>query len=792
MLSVPTHLNRNATVARAHGSSARGCKCESNGTAHGSFCASWGEPLPEVAWCFVGDGCPHAALREPSSGRKLDTCAREAGATTLVSERGCACTGKSNPRGFGAYCRRWETPKQKPWCYVAAVCPSPHPVGDYGRFDECHEGGKFPGSSGEDDEDEDDEGDDYEGSEAPSVEELDDDEAPWVAKEGSRAPHAAKPKKGGAPPTAWRQSEHGCKCLGKSNPHGFGAYCKKWEVAGQRPWCYVAAECPAPHPVGDFGRFDECHQGGEFGDDDGHAGQPNRPQHGKRPQGPTPKQPKMRPPPRQQLQRQQWPMQPPEWAAPFGGGGAAGMEAAMMAPPWAGGGGSSGPATSEHGCQCLGRSNPHGFGAYCHRWETPEQRPWCYVAAECPSPNAVGDYGKFDECHTDDAEGSGMGGGAMGGGGMGGGGTGGGGMGSGIGGIPGMGGAPWLGGAMPMQMPWVGGGATAASPATSEHGCQCLGRSNPHGFGAYCHRWETPEQRPWCYVAAECPSPNAVGDYGKFDECHTDDAEGSGMGGGAMGGGAMGGGAMGGGGMGGFGGGQESAPLVQALYGWLVSARSVRETARQLSSALAQQQALVRSLRQQQRDARLRAPAPLMPGAIAMPGVGAADGGGVSQQAAWAAQWAPWEQRQGQLQRSLQQQSWLLQHTKQLAEQLGRASEGAERARQEAALQARALDGLQAELHAKAARAADGAAQHTAEQAQAMSAAAAGPIGPLGGRERAALGWLQAGLAKEASVAAKEVERQAALAEEMRRAEHALVSGAAADAPAADRSKMPI
>ena len=73
----------------------------------------------------------------------------------------------------------------------------------------------------------------------------------------------------------------------------------------------------------------------------------------------------------------------------------------------------------------------------------------------------------------------------------------------------------------------------------------------------------------------------------------------------------------------------------------------------------------------------------------------------------------------------------------------------------------------------------------TAEQAQAMSAAAApaGPMSPLGGRERAALGWLQAGLAKEASVAAKEVERQAALAEEMRRAEQALVSGVA-DAPA--------
>lgn len=96
------------------------------------------------------EACPHAALRE--HGRKLDSCAPASGATVVVSEHGCPCNGKSNPHGYGAYCKRWEIPTQRPWCYVDVSCPSPHPVGDYGRFDECRvdegEGGGAMGGGG--------------------------------------------------------------------------------------------------------------------------------------------------------------------------------------------------------------------------------------------------------------------------------------------------------------------------------------------------------------------------------------------------------------------------------------------------------------------------------------------------------------------------------------------------------------------------------------------------------------------------------------------------------------------
>ena len=51
------------------------------------------------------------------------------------------------------------------------------------------------------------------------------------------------------------------------------------------------------------------------------------------------------------------------------------------------------------------------------------------------------------------------------------------------------------------------------------HGCACSGVSNPYGFGAYCARWETPTQNPWCYVLADCPTGGAAGDYGKFEDC---------------------------------------------------------------------------------------------------------------------------------------------------------------------------------------------------------------------------------------------------------------------------------
>ena len=57
-----------------------------------------------------------------------------------------------------------------------------------------------------------------------------------------------------------------------------------------------------------------------------------------------------------------------------------------------------------------------------------------------------------------------------------------------------------------------------AANAVTRHGCACSGVSSPHGFGASCAPWETPEQAPWCYVDPSCPTPTR-GDFGKWDEC---------------------------------------------------------------------------------------------------------------------------------------------------------------------------------------------------------------------------------------------------------------------------------
>ena len=122
--------------------SARGCRCIEGAGVGGAHCAAWGDPLPGVAWCLVDESCPY--FMYAAAGARLAAC--DGGGTALVSDHGCPCTGKSNPHGYGAWCKRWEVPGQRPWCYVAAECPSPHPLGDYGRFDECptgdaHDGG---------------------------------------------------------------------------------------------------------------------------------------------------------------------------------------------------------------------------------------------------------------------------------------------------------------------------------------------------------------------------------------------------------------------------------------------------------------------------------------------------------------------------------------------------------------------------------------------------------------------------------------------------------------------------
>eukprot|EP00966_Prymnesium_polylepis_P134128 3100416-Prymnesium_polylepis.1 len=52
---------------------------------------------------------------------------------------------------------------------------------------------------------------------------------------------------------------------------------------------------------------------------------------------------------------------------------------------------------TKSGCRCSGFSNEHGFGRYCHPWETEWQQPWCYVDDAC----AVGAVGSFTRKHEE-------------------------------------------------------------------------------------------------------------------------------------------------------------------------------------------------------------------------------------------------------------------------------------------------------------------------------------------------------------------------------------------------------
>ena len=124
----------NATTAR----SAHGCACR-DVEGVGAFCAAWGEPLPGVSWCHVADTCEFTALRR--NGSKVASC--EGGGTVMVTEHNCSCLGTSNPDGHGGYCRRWDDPEQRAWCYVNASCPSPRPADDFGKLDECDDGDAF-------------------------------------------------------------------------------------------------------------------------------------------------------------------------------------------------------------------------------------------------------------------------------------------------------------------------------------------------------------------------------------------------------------------------------------------------------------------------------------------------------------------------------------------------------------------------------------------------------------------------------------------------------------------------
>jgi len=69
-------------------------------------------------------------------------------------------------------------------------------------------------------------------------------------------PPPAPPPPPSPPPVKIIESKSGwgtpeqCPCSGWSSKHGFGAYCKGWELEGQTPWCYVTEACPTTMTAG--------------------------------------------------------------------------------------------------------------------------------------------------------------------------------------------------------------------------------------------------------------------------------------------------------------------------------------------------------------------------------------------------------------------------------------------------------------------------------------------------------------------------------------------------------------
>ena len=179
--------------------------------------------------------------------------------------------------------------------------------------------------------------------------------------------------------------------------------------------------------------------------------------------------------------------------------------------------------TTISGCQCSGFSNEHGFGRYCHSWETdmrahptiggapspqpvPDrshdrfplgpslcaETPWCYVDELCKGASVSGgSFGRrHDECRQpwerlDAAATSAEGGDAA--------------------------AAAHDTDAPPVDVP------NPALEWTAPPGCPCSGVTSPLGFGAACKGWEFVGQTPWCYVFDNCTQAAVgVGTRGSF------------------------------------------------------------------------------------------------------------------------------------------------------------------------------------------------------------------------------------------------------------------------------------
>jgi len=126
---------------------------------------------------------------------------------------------RSEKPGFGGFCRGWEFVGQTPWCYTNNDCPDA--TGPEGaKYKDCIQLAQPPPPP----------------SPPPPP--------PAPPPPPSPPPVKIVESKGG-----WGTPEQ-CPCSGWSSKHGFGSYCKGWELEGQTPWCYVTEACPTTMTAG--------------------------------------------------------------------------------------------------------------------------------------------------------------------------------------------------------------------------------------------------------------------------------------------------------------------------------------------------------------------------------------------------------------------------------------------------------------------------------------------------------------------------------------------------------------
>lgn len=148
---------------------------------------------------------------------------------------------------------------------------------------------------------------------------------------------------------------------------------------------------------------------------------------------------------------------------------------------------------TRSGCKCSGFSNEHGFGRFCHAWETKWQDKWCYVEDSCTSRSVKkGSFGRRHDVCTPAPGPS-----------------------------PPPNPPPSPPSPPPPPQPILAppfDALKAKGKWVPPPGCACTGFANKHGYGKYCYPWERsldPAQIPWCYVGDGCSAAVRRGSFGR-------------------------------------------------------------------------------------------------------------------------------------------------------------------------------------------------------------------------------------------------------------------------------------